>query len=45
MSEVADHTYELLKCFHAEFQDFRREQASVRMRLPSLEPHYATMST
>ncbi len=44
MSEVADHTLELLKRFHAEFTDYRREQASARMRLSSLEQHYATMS-
>lgn len=44
MSDVADFTYELLKRFHAEFTDFRREQASNRMRLSSLEQHYATMS-
>jgi predicted nucleic acid-binding Zn-ribbon protein len=41
---VADHTLELLKRFHAEFTDFRREQASVRARLSSLEQHYTTMS-
>ncbi len=42
--DVADHTLELLKRFHAEFTDFRREQESMRMRLSSLEQHYATMS-
>lgn len=42
--DVASHTPELLKRFHAEFSDFRREQESVRARLSSLEQHYATMS-
>jgi chromosome segregation ATPase len=42
--DVADHTLELLKRFHAEFSDFRREQESNRARLSSLEQHYATMS-
>jgi predicted nucleic acid-binding Zn-ribbon protein len=42
--DVADHTLELLKRFHAEFTDFRREQESMRMRVSSLEQHYATMS-
>ena len=41
--DVADHTLELLKRFHAEFTAFRREQES-RARLSSLEQHYATMS-
>ena len=40
----ANHTLELLKRFYSEFTDFRREQASNRMRLSSLEQHYATMS-
>ncbi len=44
MSDVGDLTYELLKKLYAEFADFRREQASVRARLSSLEQHYATMS-
>lgn len=42
--DIADHTLELLKRFHAEFTDFRREQESMRLRLSSLEQHYATMS-
>jgi len=42
--EVADHSLELLKRFHAEFTDFRRGQESARARLSSLEQHYATMS-
>ena len=42
--DVGQHTLELLKRFHAEFTDFRREQESVRARLSSLEQHYATMS-
>jgi len=41
---VADHTLELLKRFHAEFTDFRREQESMRGRLSSLEQNFATMS-
>jgi hypothetical protein len=41
---VADHTLELLKRFHSEFTDFRREQESNRARLSSLEQHYAAMS-
>jgi predicted nucleic acid-binding Zn-ribbon protein len=41
---VADHTLELLKRFHGEFTDFRREQESNRARLSSLEQHYATVS-
>lgn len=44
MDDVANHTFELLKRFHDEFMDFRREQASNRMPLSSLEQHYATMS-
>lgn len=43
--DVADHTLELLKRFHAEFTDFRREQESMRARLSSLEQHFATMSS
>jgi hypothetical protein len=42
--DVADHTLELLKRFHGEFGDFRREQESMRMRLSSLEQHFATMT-
>jgi predicted nucleic acid-binding Zn-ribbon protein len=42
--DVADHTLELLKRFHAEFTDFRREQESMRMRVSSLEQPYAIMS-
>jgi predicted nucleic acid-binding Zn-ribbon protein len=41
---VADHTLELLKRFHSEFTDFRREQESMRGRLSSLEQNFATMS-
>lgn len=44
MSDVGDLTYELLKRFHSEFADFRREQDSNRARLSSLKQHYATMS-
>jgi predicted nucleic acid-binding Zn-ribbon protein len=42
--DVAQHTLELLKRFHAEFTDFRREQESMPARLSSLEQHHATMS-
>jgi predicted nucleic acid-binding Zn-ribbon protein len=42
--DTASHTLELLKRFHAEFSDFRREQESVKARLSSIEQHYATMS-
>ncbi len=41
---VADHTLELLKRFHAEFTDFRREQNSMRGRLSSLEQNFVTMA-
>ena len=41
---VAEHTLELLKRFHSEFTDFRREQESMRGRLSSLELNFATMS-
>jgi hypothetical protein len=41
---VGEHTLELLKRFHSEFTDFRREQASVRGRLSSLEQNFATMA-
>ncbi len=44
MSDTAELTYELLKRLHAEFADFRRDQASVKMRLGSLEQHVATLS-
>ena len=44
MSDVADLTYELLKRVHADVSDIKREQVSFRMRLSSLEQHYATMS-
>lgn len=42
--DTASHTLELLKRFHAEFSDFRREQESVKARLSSIEQHHATMS-
>lgn len=41
---VGEHTLELLKRFHADFIDFRREQDSMRARLSSLEQHFATMT-
>lgn len=44
MGDVGDLTYELLKRLYNEFADYRKEQASVRARLSSLEQHYATMS-
>ena len=44
MSDVGDLTYELLKRLYAEFTDFRKDQASVRARLSSLEQHYSTMA-
>ena len=42
--DVADHTLELLKRFHAEFTDYRREQESLRVWIFSLEQHFATVS-
>ncbi|UZK66009.1 hypothetical protein [Sphingomonas sp. M1-B02] len=44
MSDTSELTFQLLKRLHAEFPDFRRDQASVKMRLGSLEQHVATMS-
>jgi hypothetical protein len=41
---AGEHTLKLLKRFHAEFTDFRRDQDSVRARLSSLEQHFATMT-
>ena len=43
MSDTAELTYELVKRLHAEFTDFRRDQASMKMR-GSLEQHVATLS-
>ena len=40
---IGEHTLELLKRFHADFIDFRREQDSMRVRVSSLEQHFATM--
>jgi len=37
MSDTAELTFELLKKLHAEFGDFRRDVASVKMRLASLK--------
>ncbi len=42
--DVAQRTLELLKLFRAEFTDYRREQESLRMRVSSLDQHYATMA-
>jgi len=44
MSDTAELTFELLKKLHAEFGDFRRDMASVKMRLSSVEQHQATMA-
>ena len=44
MSDVADLTYELLKRVHTDISEIKREMASNRARLSSLEQHYATMS-
>jgi septal ring factor EnvC (AmiA/AmiB activator) len=44
MSDTADLTYELMKRLHAEFGEFRRDIASVKMRLTSLEQHQATVA-
>lgn len=44
MSDTAELTYELLKRLHAEFADFRRDQASIKMRFSSVEQHQATMA-
>ena len=44
MSDTSELTYELVKRLHAEFADFRRDQASMKMRLGSLEQHVATLS-
>jgi TolA-binding protein len=38
---VGDHTLELLKRFHSEFTDFRREQLSQGLRLATIEQHLA----
>lgn len=45
MTDPAGLSYELLKRLHAEFGDFRRDMASVKMRLSSLGQHQATMSS
>jgi len=44
MSDTADLTYELMKRLHAEFGEFRRDIASMKMRLTSLEQHQATVA-
>ncbi len=44
MSDAAELTYERLKPLHVEFADFRRDLASVKMRLGSVEQHMATMA-
>jgi hypothetical protein len=43
MADAADMTYELLKRMHAEFGDFRRDLASIKMRLGSVEQQLATV--
>jgi predicted nucleic acid-binding Zn-ribbon protein len=42
--DVASLTYELLKRVHADVADLKRDNASIRVRLSSIEQHYATMS-
>ncbi len=44
MSDTADLTFELLKRMHGEFGEFRRDLASIKMRLGSLEQNHATMT-
>ena len=44
MSDVADLTYELLKRVHADVSEVKRDLASNRARLSSLEQPHATMS-
>lgn len=44
MADTADLTYELMKRLHAEFGDFRRDLASIKMRLGSVEQQQATMA-
>lgn len=44
MSENGELTLELLKRLHAEFGDFRRDVASIKMRLSSVEQHQATIA-
>ncbi|MFL6843604.1 MAG: hypothetical protein ACJ8ER_01845 [Allosphingosinicella sp.] len=38
---IGERTLELLKRFHSEFTDFRREQLSQGIRLASIEKHLA----
>jgi len=44
MSDTAELTFELLKRLHSEFGDFRRDIASIKMRLSSVEQHQATQA-
>ena len=44
MADAADMTYELLKRMHAEFGDFRRDLASIKMRLSSVEQQQVTIA-
>ncbi|MCM8729480.1 hypothetical protein ACFO8O_00665 [Hephaestia sp. GCM10023244] len=44
MAEASDLTYELLKRMHAEFGDFRRDLASIKMRLSSVEQQQVTIA-
>ena len=44
MVETGELTYELLKPMHAEFGEFRRDLASIKMRLGSVEQHQATLA-
>jgi hypothetical protein len=41
MSEVADHTYELLRRIDGDLLDVKREQLSMGIRLASIEQHMA----
>ena len=41
MTDTAELTYELLKKLHGEFAEFRRDMASLKVRVGSLEQHYA----
>src|SRR3546814_8126714 len=45
MADTSDLTYELLKRMHAEFGDFRRDLASIKMRLGSVEQQQASVAS
>src|SRR3546814_14151919 len=44
-ADTSDLTYELLKRMHAEFGDFRRDLASIKMRLGSVEQQQASVAS